>query len=116
MAFQLAVTKKVPYQSDPLSYPNAYWVPSFEKIDHVAQTAWLRFLAYADKATRELGTIDPVDFHIFRVSGLEFATYFSPASTASVSIYEQAYAMALATPDNPQADVPVIFFAQATNV
>ena len=114
MAFQLAVTKTVSYQAEPLLYPNAYWVPSFDKIDHVAQTAWVSFLAYADKSTRDLGTIGPVDSHAFVISGTEFKTYFSPVSSATqLSIYEQAYAMARVTPD---AFSNIIFFSQATNV
>jgi hypothetical protein len=127
MAFQQSVTKSVPFQSTPLVYPNAYWVATFDRLDKVAKVAIVRFLAFADKATREVGNVQPVDSHSFNITGADFDTYFSTASASSPDVYAQAYVMAKATADpilaqqriaRAQGTVfpPVVFFANATEV
>lgn len=127
MAFQQLVAKAVPFQSTPLVYPNAYWVATFDRLDKVAQVAVVKFLAYADKATREAGNVQPIDTHSFTVTGSAFNTYFSPAATTTLDVYEQAYVMAKVTADSVSParlsrsgggspPVPDVFFAAATNV
>lgn len=126
MAFQQAVSKPVPYQTNPLVYPDAYWVASFQKLDKVSQTAIVVFSAYANKAAREAGNIQPVATHSFTVTGPAFNTYFSLAASGSppipTNVYAQAYVMAKATADpvqrvaNGKTAAPKIFFANAVNV
>lgn len=121
MAFQLSVTKVVPFQSTPLVYPNAYWVPVFKSLDKVKQIAVVSFQAYADKATRDTGTALPVASHDFRVSGTAFNTYFGTSALSSSNLYSQAYLMAKNTADPippaaPKNSTAVVFFANATEV
>ena len=126
MAFQMSVSKSVSYQTTPLVYPTAYWVASFTTLNLVTKTATVVFSAYANKAAREAGTVQPVATHSFTVTGAEFTKWFSTAavSAAEKNVYAQAYDMAKVTPDPlPRVAVPVsptptpkIFFAKATSV
>ena len=125
MAFQMSITKPVPFQSTPLVYPQAYWVASFDKLDLVTLTAVVKFSAYADKATREAGNVQPVAYHSFTITGAAFTKWFSAAAItgANTNVYAQAYAMAKVTPDpapriaipTKGAPAPTVFFANAVN-
>lgn len=121
MAFQMAVSKSVAFQSTPLSFPNAYWVATFTALDKIHRTATVVFLAYADQATRNALSAQPVDSHSISVSGDTFDTYFSDAAMTTSNAYAQAYVMARAVADSPrgprqQSNAATIFFANATSV
>jgi hypothetical protein len=103
-------------------------VASFDRLDRVAKTAVVKFTAYADQADRQLGNIQPVDYHTITISGAAFDSFFSTTAATTANAYAQAYAMAKVTPDNayPPFPVggpapvtlpaPVIFFATALDV